>query len=228
MVKLSQCDNRVIHSVTTGWYTVWQHGDTQCGNMVIHIVATWWERSVRSVTTVWIWPIFTVLIPLKQYFHSVDTQCNTLCSIGVDTLWPTAWTHSVAHCVLRCGDTVIHRVFTQFHSVKMGQIHTVVIVWTQCGPQGVPHCVSTLWLTLCFFRQGIALVWRPCFLYLHSSFIEFFGTQWKDTLFTVHSQKASYAVVTPLRKSASDRMSNVMPWSHLCVKPPRMSNVRQI
>ena len=119
----TQCDNRVIHSVATLWYTMWQHGDTHRSNMV---------RTQCS-----------------QCDDCVDLAHFSQCWY----LWSsisTAWTHSVAHCVLWCGDTVIHRVFTQFHSVKMSQIHTVVIVWTQCGPEGVPHCD---WLSV-FFRQG--------------------------------------------------------------------------
>ena len=129
-----QCEHTVFHRVNTlsdrvklehfhsvvalqsRWYTVWQHGDTQCGNMVIHIVAKWWEHSVRSVATVWIWPIITVLIPLKQYFHSVDKQYNTLCS--------------------RCGHTVTHSVDTQCSTLCSK-------VWWHCDSQTVytiPQC----------------------------------------------------------------------------------------
>ena len=72
--------------------------------------------------------------------------------------------HSVAHCVLRCGDTVIHTVFTQFHSVKMGQIHTVVIcecnnvntVWsTGC----TTLCVHTVIDSVCFFFPAGLVGW---------------------------------------------------------------------
>ena len=84
----------------------------------------------------------------------------------------TVWTHSVTHCVLRCGHTVTHSVDTQCSTLCSK-------VWWHCDSQsvytipqcengpiphsrnsvntvwstglGVPHCVSTLWLTLCVF-----------------------------------------------------------------------------
>ena len=80
------------------------------------------------------------------------------------------WTHSVTHCVLRCGHTVTHSVDTQCSTLcskvwwhcdsqsvytipqceSSGKsVHSRKQRWTQCGPQSVPQCVSTLWLTKC-------------------------------------------------------------------------------